>query len=57
MEFEEELWWGLAAQWWGVGWNEFAKLDGGTQSWMIAVFEANEQIQGVLSEATYKSKP
>lgn len=54
MEFEEELWWGLAAQWWNVGWDKFAQLDGGMQSWMVAVYESQQQIESVLGEAALR---
>lgn len=43
--------WGFAAQWWGLDWDIFTAKDSMTQSFLVAVYEAHNHIDSILSEA------
>jgi len=39
----------LAAQWWGYKWDEWRSLPVDEQSFLLAVFETNRQIEAVTA--------
>ena len=46
--------WGLAAHWWGLTPFEFFDRDGMEQSFMVAVYRNNAQIDAVLDDERRK---
>jgi hypothetical protein len=52
--YEPLLHWGLAAKAWGYKWEEFCALDGDDQAYLVAVYEAEGQIEGVIHKDTMR---
>ena len=49
--------WASTAQWWGLDWAEFQELSGEAQSFRVAVYRTNRQIDAVLAfEQNRKAK-
>jgi hypothetical protein len=46
--YEPILHWALAALAWGYTWEAFCALDGDDQAFLVAVYEAQGQIEGVI---------
>ena len=43
--------WAGAAQWWGLDWDKFLALPSDAQSFRVAVYRTNRQIDAVLAYA------
>lgn len=46
----------LAAQWWGYRWEEFQELSTDDQSFLIAVYRSQRQIDAVMAYEQYSKR-